>query len=131
MDINIYSIILFAAVALIFVWRMSRSYKTGFVSELANAISILIAIVIGFLIRNIVISYIAAKYGRILAYLTVIAIVLLIYKLLKLIFGAMKLFASLPVIKVVNRLLGILLGAAEAFVIVLFVIKLIKELLEI
>ncbi len=131
MDINIYSIILFAIVALIFVWRISRSYKTGFVSELANAISILIALIIGFLIRNIIISYIASRYGRILAYLSVIAIVLLIYKLLKLIFGAMKLFASLPVIKVVNRLLGILLGAGEAFIIVLFAVKILKEWLEI
>lgn len=128
MDINIYALIIYALAALIFLWRIVRGSKVGFVSELSNAISILIALTVGFLVRNILVSYIAAKYGRVLAYLSVIAIVLLIYKLFKLIFGALKLFASLPVLKVINRLLGAVLGVGEAFFIVLFAIKILKEI---
>lgn len=129
MEISIYTIIIYLLVGLIFFWRIVRGAKTGFVSELSNALSILLALLVGFLIRNIVISYMASKYGRLLAYVSMIAIVLLIYKLLKMIFGALKLFASLPVLKVVNRFLGIVLGVGEAFIIILFLVKLSKELL--
>ena len=130
MAINIYSIIIYTLAALIFLWRIMRGYKTGFVKELANALSIVIALLVGYLIRNIVISYMAAKYGRILAYLSIIAIVLIVYKVIKLIFGALKLFTTLPVLKFFNKILGAVLGFGEAFLIILFSVKVIKELLE-
>lgn len=130
MDINIYTLIFYALVAVVFVWRIVRSYKVGFVGELANALSILIALTVGFLVKNMIVSYLTAKYGRLLAYLSVLAVVLLIYKLMRMLFGALKIFASLPVIKVINRFLGIILGAGEAFIIILFAVKVLRELIE-
>lgn len=123
---NIYKFIIYLIIAFIFIWRIKSAYKTGFVKEIANAISIAIALAVGLLIKNIVLSFMGARYGNAIAYISVLSVVLIIYKIVSLIMFSLKIFSSLPVIKFINRLLGGVLGIVEAVGIIIFAVELLN-----
>ena len=126
---NIYTIILYFITAAIILWRIIASYKKGFARELANAVSILIAVLLAYLLRNIYLGFTTEHIGKALSYLIYLPLIFGIYRLLKLILGALKIFASLPVIKILDKLLALFLGAGEGFVIMLFIVKWLKDFL--
>ncbi|MCR4787237.1 MAG: CvpA family protein [Lachnospiraceae bacterium] len=119
---NIYKIITYAAFALIMIWRISRGYKKGFVAELANASAIVIALGVGYLLKNIVFGFMDQRYGLVVSSVAYLAALLLLYKIVGFIFLSLKIFAKLPVIKLIDKLLGIVLGAAEGILILMFLI---------
>lgn len=127
---NIYTIILYLLIAAIFMWRIRKAYRIGFVGELSNAVSIVIAVIIGFIFKNMIVSFMAAKYGRIIAFLSLLGIICAIHRILKLIFASLKIFSVLPVIKLINKLMGAALGFGEGIVIVYLLVNLLRDFIE-
>ena len=74
-------------------------------------------------------AFVMEKYGVAISSILLLAVVFGIYKIIRLIIMALKLFSKLPVIKGVDRLLGILAGIIEAFVMIILFIGLVKNLL--
>ena len=123
---NIYNLIIYLIAALLIIWRVSTGFKKGLVSELSNAVSIIIALGIGYIFKNIFFGFTSHRYGMIVAYLAYLAALLLVYRLISLIFSALKIFSRLPVIKFIDKVFGALLGVIEGFLIIVFLIWLIK-----
>ena len=124
---NIYTIILMVIGALIIIWRVVSAYKRGFVNELCNTIAIIIAIIVGRILLDTYRAFVADKIGMVLTNVALVAVVFLIYKILKLIMSALRLFASLPVIIILDKLIGIVVGLIEGFVIIIFLLMLLKS----
>lgn len=124
---NVYSLFLSLIVLIIFIIRIKGGYKRGFVKELSACISIIIAVVVG---RVLMESYDALAAHRIslaIYRLLTLGVVFGLYKLLRLVISAAKIFSKLPIIKWLDKLLGIFVGAVEAYFIVRFIIIIIKE----
>lgn len=126
---NIYTLILYVVVILIFLWRITHGFKMGMVYELSSTISIIIAVVVGRILFRSYNAFVMEKYGVAISSILLLAVVFGIYKIIRLIIMALKLFSKLPVIKGVDRLLGILAGIIEAFVMIILFIGLVKNLL--
>ena len=124
---NIYTYIALAIIALIFIWRIKAGFKKGLVSELNTVLSVLGAVLLGYLIKLKMGSAMKEGLGVTISLVLLICIVLLAIKILKAIITALKLFTWLPIIKGINRLLGAVAGIIEAFVMVLYLVSLIKE----
>ena len=106
---NKYTILIYVIAALIIIWRISVSFKRGLVQELSNTAAILIALGVG-------------SAFTIVIYIGYLALLLLIYKIVNFIFLSLKIFARLPVIKFIDKLLGAMIGAVEGAAIVVFLI---------
>lgn len=109
--VTIISIILFI---IILVLRIKAGFKNGFVKELANIISMVIALILGFLIYKGVKAAIVMKFGTMIAALILILVMLAIFGVNKLIFKILKVFASLPVVSGIDKFFGIIAGIIEA-----------------
>ena len=117
-----YTVLIYILAALIVIWRVRAGYKAGLVAELSNAASIVIALGVGFALKNIIFGFTAGRYGAIVIYVVYLAALLLIYKIVSFIFASLKIFAKLPVIKLIDKLFGIILGVGEGFIIIVFLV---------
>lgn len=116
-------IILGIFVLTILIWRVKCGIKRGFVSELKHGLSLGVALFVVWLLYLSYSSVIEARYGRLATYVLVLTIVISVDKILNLIFQTLKILTRLPIIKGINTILGIVLGIGEAYLIVLFVLK--------
>ena len=98
------------------------SFKRGLVQELSNTAAILIALGVGSALKNIIFGFMDKRFGTIVIYIGYLALLLLIYKIVNFIFLSLKIFARLPVIKIIDKLLGAMIGAVEGAAIVVFLI---------
>ncbi len=119
---NKYTILIYVIAALIIIWRISVSFKRGLVQELSNTAAILIALGVGYAFKNIIFGFVDKRVGAIVIQIGYLALLILIYKIVNFIFFSLKIFARLPVIKFIDKLLGAVLGAVEGAAIVLFLI---------
>lgn len=126
---NIYSIIIWILVGLIFIFRIKAAYKKGFVRELSDTISLIIAIIIGRMLVSSYHAFVLERLGDAISGIIIVGVVFGIYRLIKIIISALKLFSSLPVIRGLDKILGILAGATEGFFIILFLFKILKIML--
>ena len=120
---NFYTILLWARINAPFIVDiavliiiMARSLKRGFVKELFEFISAILAsvavLIIAFAVRE------AFDKDKIKLILAIVLIVLLgvIYKILGLFFTSLKLIAKLPVVNVLDRLAGVVMALFEVIV---------------
>ncbi|MCR5503708.1 MAG: CvpA family protein [Lachnospiraceae bacterium] len=119
MTVDIVKLILYAVLILLIIWRTSACFKKGFAGELLNAFSMVIALFAGYFLYSIAVNYFAGKLGRIIGCLLYLSILLLIYKLIHLLLKALKLFAELPVVRGIDKLLGAVLGIVEGVLIMI------------
>ena len=106
----------FIVAVAVFIIIMARSLKRGFVKELFEFISAILAsvavLIIAFAVRE------AFDKDKIKFILAIVLIVLLgvIYKILGLFFTSLKLIAKLPVVNVLDRLAGVVMALFEVIV---------------
>lgn len=127
-DINIYTIIAAIVILFIFIWRIVAGFKHGFVRELSNVISLAVAFLVGSLIYKGVMDFFEKNFGKVIAIVLFLAIIMALFGLVKLIFSILKLFSSLPVLNKINMFFGALIGIVEGFLIVVYLIKFVKAL---
>lgn len=101
-------------ILLLFIWRVRRGFANGIMQEIVNILSGVIALASVVLIFFAV-SSVTAKAMSTLA-VCVIGLILLgiVFKLCNLIFQPLLALGSLSVIGGLNKLMGAVMGAAEA-----------------
>ena len=109
--------ILLIVLAVILVWRISAGVKRGVVREVIAFVNVIfVAVVLG-LVCMIFNAYHAGNYLGIVLLIVGIVALSVIYSLLKIVFFSAKVISKLPVVSSVDRLLGLVIGAAETLII--------------
>ncbi|MBQ8597648.1 MAG: CvpA family protein [Lachnospiraceae bacterium] len=114
-------------IGLIFIWRMVTGFKKGMVQELLSLVAAVVAGVCMVLILGAVGSYFEDDIGQVIKTVLVLLVVCVVYRLVNILFTSLKLISKLPIVKSVDKLLGIVVGFAEAGVIVVLLIQLLKN----
>ncbi|WP_337404682.1 CvpA family protein [Suilimivivens sp.] len=115
-------------VALIFIWRIAAGVKKGMVKELISLIAMVAAGFCVILIMGALNSYFDQKIGQAVQFVCVLFAVCLVYRLMNVLFTSLKLISGLPVIRWLDKLLGMVLGVVEAGLITAFLVRVVKEL---
>lgn len=105
-------------IALIFIWRIAAGFRRGMVQELISLVAMIVAGVCVILILGAIGSYIDQEIARLIQIVAVLFAVCVVYRLVHVLFTSLELISRLPVIKGLDKLLGAVLGFAEAGVIV-------------
>lgn len=114
-------------IAIIFIWRICVGLKRGMVKEITSLIAMVAAGFSLMLILGAWGNYMNQRLGKTFMMIVVLVAVSLIYKVLHLILSSMKLIAKAPVIHLVDKLLGAVLGVAESVVIIGIIVYLVKN----
>lgn len=115
------------AIGFIFIWRIAAGFKKGMVQELLSLIAAAVAGICMILILGAVGSYFENDIGQMIKTVLVLLVVCAVYRLVNILFTSLKLISKLPIIKSVDKLLGIVIGFAEAGIIVVLLIHLLKN----
>ncbi len=113
-------------IVLIFIWRIRTGFKKGMVGEIISLISMVIAGLCLALILTAIDSYVEEQITKVIQAVISLFVLCLLYKIVSVLFTSLKLISNLPIIKGLNALLGAVLGAAEAVVIVAIAVRLLK-----
>ena len=114
-------------IALIFIWRMTVGFRKGMVLEIISLIAMAVAGVCVLLIFGAIGSYLNREIGKVVQMVIVLLVVCAVYRLIHVLFTSLELISKLPVIKWLDKLLGIVIGAGEAALIVGFIIYFLKS----
>lgn len=108
--------ILLVVLAVLVIWRGWRGMKTGLVDELGKLLSLVISL---FVLSVGILLYTSVKESdtkNIVLSIVILILTGLAAKLVNLVIKSLSAIAHLPVINILNGLLGILIGAAEVVV---------------
>lgn len=105
-------------IAVIFIWRIAAGFRRGMVQEIVSLIAMAVVGVCVVLIVGAVGSYLEKEISKTLVMVAVLFIVCAVYRMVHVLFTSLELISRLPIIKGVDKLLGAVVGAAEAGVIV-------------
>lgn len=108
--------ILLVVLAVLVIWRGWRGMKTGLVDELGKLLSLVISL---FVLSVGILLYTSVKESdtkNIVLSIVILILTGLAAKLVNLVIKSLSAIAHLPIINILNGLLGILIGAAEVVV---------------
>ena len=114
-------------VVLIFVWRMVAGFKKGMVQELISLIAMVVAGVCVILILGVIGSYLDREIAQVVKMVAVLSVVCLVYRLVNVLFTSLQLIAKLPIVRWIDKVLGIAVGFAEAGLLVMVFIHILKK----
>jgi uncharacterized membrane protein required for colicin V production len=98
-----------------------KGFKTGFVKEVEGLAAGICALVVLILISSLAIGAMGEKVSTKAMVIALLIILGCMYALFKIIFSSLKLFAGLPVINVLDHILGAAAGAAKSFLLLYIV----------
>lgn len=114
-------------IALIFIWRIAAGFKKGMVQEIVSLIAMAAAGFCMLLIIAAIGSYLDKEIGRLVQMIAVLLAVCLVYRLINTLFVSLKLISKLPIIKGLDKIMGAVVGFAEAGILVGFLVYIIKN----
>ncbi len=114
-------------IAIIFIWRITAGFRKGMVQEIISVIAMGVAGFCVVLILGAVGSYLNREIGKTIQIIAVLIVVCLVYRLVHILFTSLELISKLPVIKGLDKLLGAVVGLAEAALIVGFLVYFLKN----
>lgn len=100
-------------VLLVFIWRIAAGYKRGMVKELQAFVTLLVTSASVILICKTITAYKNAENIIMVINILLLIILGICFSLLKLVFFSAKAIVKLPVIHLADKILGIVMGAAE------------------
>lgn len=114
-------------IAIIFIWRIVAGFRKGMVQEIISLIAMGVAGFCVVLILGAVGSYLNREIGKTIQMVAVLIVVCLVYRLVHILFTSLELISKLPIIKGLDKLLGAVVGLAEAGLIVGFLVYFLKN----
>ena len=117
----------FIIIVLIFIWRVAIGFRKGMVQEVISLIAMAVAGVFVVLILGAIGSYLNQEIGKVIQMVLVLFAVCLVYRLVHVLFTSLELVSKLPIIKGLDKLLGAVVGCAEAVLIVGLLVYLLKN----
>lgn len=109
MEINILVILLI----LIAIWRIVEGYRAGMVKSLISLVTLFFLGIGIAILSRAVSSYLHKEIFNFIVAAMLFLILCLAHSSLRFIFFSAKLVAKLPVVRLINRLLGVLMGLIE------------------
>lgn len=109
--------ILLIVFGVLLIWRIASGMKKGIVRELLSFITTLFAALAAGMVFIIFHAYHDKDFLSILLMLIGIAVLSIVYSLIKLVFFPAKVITKLPVISGVDKLFGVVVGAAETLLV--------------
>ena len=126
MILNLYFWLIVIISVVLLAYGAVHGYKNGFVKELeglvASVFAVAMLVVVSGLARGAMDKQVSAQ-ALAIALLIVIG---LLYSLCRIILSSLKLFADLPVIRILNELLGFVAGGAKIFLLLYVVDYIVK-----
>lgn len=113
MELNL----LFLAVLLLLVYKISDGYKKGMVKEIISMVSLVVMCVVVLLIGSGLAKYFDQEFSGVVISVVLLILLGIAHSLLGVVFFSAKMIAKLPVISSANKLLGIVAGALEVVLI--------------
>lgn len=114
-------------VVLIFIWRIAAGFKKGMVREIISLIAMAVAGFCMLLIFAAVESYFDKEIGQLIRFVLVLLAVCIAYRLINILFTSLQLISRLPVIKGLDKMMGAVVGLAEAGILVGVLVHFIKS----
>jgi len=114
-------------IALIFIWRMIAGFRKGMVQELISLVAMAVAGVCVVLILGAIGSYLDKEIAQVVKMVAVLLAVCLVYRLVNVLFTSLQLIAKLPIVRWLDKVLGIVVGFAEAGLVVMVFIHVLKN----
>lgn len=105
---------------------VSRGFKKGMVKEITGLISLAVTLFVVSLIIMLYTSFHAEETENMIVTVIILVVVSLIYSLVKIFLKSAKLLSKLPMIKLLDRFLGLFVGAAKGMII-LWIIYILNE----
>ncbi len=121
MSFEISQMVIAIVVICLFLWRISYGTKNGLFAEATGLIAVIAAFVAVYYIMNIGGSVIEKNFGSIVPKIGYLVVAFIIYRVMSAFGKALKDIKEVPVLGFANRILGAVMGAAEALLIVLIV----------
>ncbi len=109
MNINIVMIVAVVMLAL----KMASGYKKGMVKEIIMLVTLILTCITIALIANGLKNYTSGHVVNVIIVIVLLSILGVVHLLLKPLFLSAKLISKLPVVSWLNKLLGVVAGAAE------------------
>lgn len=116
-----------AVIALIFIWRMATGFHKGMVQELISLVAMAAAGVCVVLILGAVGSYIDREIAQVVQTVLVLLVVCFVYRLVHLLFTSLELVSKMPLVNGADKLLGLVIGFVEAGMIVILLVRILKN----
>ncbi len=114
-------------IVLIFIWRIAAGFKKGMVHEIVSLIAMAVAGFCMLLIFAAVESYFNKEMGQLIQFVLVLLAVCIVYRLINTLFTSLQLISKLPIIKGLDKILGAVVGLAEAGILVGILVYVIKS----
>lgn len=114
-------------IALIFIWRVAVGFRKGMVQEIISLIAMGVAGICVILILGAIGSYFDQEIGRVIQTVLILFAVCLVYRLVHVVFTSLELVSKLPIVKGLDKLLGVVVGCAEAVLIVGLLVYFMKK----
>ncbi len=121
-------LIIFAAVVLIYIWRIVKASHKGLIDEvgsLADIVIISFAVIVGIVVIDSII------HKNLIGFLVsgiILLVILIAKKIIRTIFMSLQIIAKLPLLSSMNKLLGFLAGVVEATVLVWVIFSVVSYL---
>ncbi len=113
-DINITLIVVVSVIALMAL----HGFKRGMTKEISGFISLIVTLIVISLLIMLYRSVIGSHIRNTVYSVLILLAIALVYGIVKMILGSVRLLSKLPVINVLDRLLGIVVGGGEGVLIV-------------
>lgn len=94
-----------------------RGYKVGLVAEICNLVSALIASIAILLLAIAIKGVFDQEKIQLVVAIVLIVLLAIVFNLLSLFFGTLKLVSNIPVLNLINKTCGIIIAVAETVVI--------------
>ena len=102
-------------------------FKKGIAKEFISLVAMAVAGICVMLILSAVGSYMNREIGKVIQMVAVLAVVCVVYRIVSILLTSVKLIANLPIIKGIDKILGIVMGFAEAGIIVMLLVHFLKN----
>lgn len=112
---NIYFVLFIIASIAILMGSMTRGFNRGFAKEFDHWISMIAAILSLMLISGIIQDYQNNNLSDVAAGIIMLAVFGVAYKLFHLLFASIGLIARLPLIRIADKALGLIMGLISGF----------------
>ena len=106
---------------------MIAGFRKGMVQELISLVAMAIAGVCVVLILGAIGSYLDKEIAQVVKMVAVLLAVCLVYRLVNVLFTSLQLIAKLPIVRWLDKVLGIVVGFAEAGLMVMVFIHVLKN----
>ena len=121
LGLDISGIVILIVVVCLLLWRMSYGANNGLFAEAAGLIATLAAFISIYYIIKIAGDILSIKLGAVIPKIGYLFVAFLIYKVMNSLGEQLRKIKNIPILGGMDRLLGAVLGAVEALIIIRFI----------